>query len=368
MRWLIEDLRGNPRIELQLIALGPHFSPVFGYTGKSIPSTKSARFSIEHVECLLDSDTDVGMAKTIGVATLGIADTLARFRPDILVLIADRYEMLAPAAAALALRIPMAHIEGGEITVGAIDDAVRNALTKMSHLHFACTRTAAERIAAMGEQPWRITFSGSLSLDAFRRERLLSRQQLERKLGFEMEPNAVMCIYHPVTMLSNTVEEAGDVFAALENLKQQIVFLYPNADAGSRELIRRAVDLAAGHRNARLLVNLDHCGYLSLLKHAGVLMGNSSSGIIEATSLGVPVVNIGIRQRGREHAANVLDVPAKRSAIEAAIRKALAPDFRKSAQGLENPYGSGRAAQAISRVLASAPLGPKLLFKHAELL
>ena len=170
MRYLVDELRRNRQVELQLIAMGPHLSPAFGHTSKSIASAKSARFVIEQVECLLDSDTDVGMAKTIGVATLGIADALARLRPDILVLIADRYEMLAPAAASLALRIPMAHIEGGEITVGAIDDAVRNALTKMSHLHFACTHKAAGRIAAMGEERWRITFSGSLSLDALRRE------------------------------------------------------------------------------------------------------------------------------------------------------------------------------------------------------
>ena len=368
MRWLIDELQRTSQIELQVIALGPHLSPAFGHTGKSIPLARSARFSIDHVECLLDSDTDVGMAKTIGVATLGIADTLARLRPDILVLIADRYEMLAPAAAALTLRIPMAHIEGGEITVGAIDDAVRNALTKMSHLHFACTHTTAQRIAAMGEESWRITFSGSLSLDALRRERLLSRLQLNKKLGFEVEPDAVVCVYHPVTMLPNTVEEASEVFGALSALNQQLILVYPNADAGSRELIRRAIDFAAEHRNARVLVNLEHRVYLSLLKHAGVLVGNSSSGIIEATSLAVPAVNVGIRQRGREHAPNVLDVPAKRRAIQTAIRKALSPDFRKSIQGLENPYGSGRAAKIIGKVLEGVPLGPKLLFKHAELL
>lgn len=367
-RWLVDELRRNSQIEVQLIALGPHLSPLFGNTGKTIASTKSVRFSFEQVECLLDSDTDVGMAKTIGVATLGVADVLARLRPDILVLIADRYEMLAPAAAALALRIPMAHIEGGEITVGAIDDAVRNALTKMSHLHFACTRKAAERIAAMGEEDWRITFSGSLSLDVLQRERLLTRVQLKRKLGFEIEPDAVVCLYHPVTMLANTVEEAKEVFETLRNLDQQLVFVYPNADAGGRELIQMAVRVAAEHGNARVLVNLEHRVYLSLLKNAGVLVGNSSSGIIESTSLGIPVVNIGIRQRGREHATNVLDVPAKRRAIQAAVREALAPDFRRSVQGLENPYGSGRAAQTISKVLAAAPLGPKLLFKHAELL
>jgi UDP-hydrolysing UDP-N-acetyl-D-glucosamine 2-epimerase len=367
VRWLLHELNGNPEIELQVIALGPHLSPAFGHTGKEIAKV-AGEFKVEQIECLLDSDTDVGMAKTIGVATLGFADTLARLRPDILVLIADRYEMLAPAAAALALRIPLAHIEGGEITVGAIDDAVRNALTKMSHLHFACTRKAAKRIASMGEEPWRITFSGSLSLDALRRERLLSASQLQKQLGLVVDRDTVVCVYHPVTMLESTVHEADHVFAALKSLQNEIVFIYPNADAGSRELIRRAEAFATRRSNAHVLVNLDHVAYLSLLKHSGALVGNSSSGIIESTSLGVPVVNIGIRQLGREHAVNVIDVPAAGKAIEAGIKKALSLQFRKSIQRLKSPYGEGKAAKIISRVLARAPLDQKLLFKHADLL
>jgi UDP-hydrolysing UDP-N-acetyl-D-glucosamine 2-epimerase len=284
VRWLLHELRRNQKVDLQVIALGPHLSPLFGHTGHQV-SKSSDDVRVDHIECLLDSDTDVGMAKTIGVATLGFADTLARLRPDILVLIADRYEMLAPAAAALALRIPLAHIEGGEITLGAIDDAVRNALTKMSHLHFACTRKAAIRISAMGEDHWRITFSGSLSLDALRRERLLSASQLEKQLGFAVDHETVVCVYHPVTMLGNTIEEASEVFAALKQQQNHIVFIYPNADAGSRELIRRAEAFAAKYSRARVLVNLDHLAYLSLLKHSGALIGNSSSGIIESTPL-----------------------------------------------------------------------------------
>jgi len=362
-RWLLHDLARHPAVELQVIALGPHLSPAFGRTGKEISAKK-----ITSVECLLDSDTDVGMAKTIGVAMLGLADALDRLRPDILLLIADRYEMLAPAAVALALRIPIAHVEGGEITVGAIDDAVRNALTKMSHLHFACTRRAAERIAAMGEEAWRITFSGSLSLDHLRRERLLSKTQVEKKLDVKFQPGAVLCIYHPVTLLKNTVEEADEVFAGLDQIKRQVIFIYPNADAGCRDLIRRAEDFTASHKSSRVFVNLDHRTYLSLLSNVGVLVGNSSSGIIESTSLEVPAVNVGIRQLGREHAANVIDVPAERKAIRNAVRRALSPEFRCSIRGLESPYGSGGAAKIITDVLIRAPLGPKLLLKRAELL
>jgi len=362
LRWLLHDLERSGKAEVQLIALGPHLSPIFGHTAQHIEE------QVTKIECLLDSDTDVGMAKTIAVATLGLADVLGKMRPDILLIIADRYEMLAPAAVALALRIPIAHIEGGEITVGAIDDTVRNALTKMSHLHFACTEQAAERIAQMGEEPWRITFSGSLSLDALRRERLLTRLQLEKKLGVSLASDSVVCIYHPVTMMQNTISEAAEVFAAIEALKQQLIFIFPNADAGARELIRRVEKSLAKRPDSRIFVNLDHRTYLSLLKHAGVLVGNSSSGIIESTSLEVPAVNIGIRQRGREHAANVIDVPAKKDTIVVAVRRALTPGFRASIRKLKSPYGEGHAATAVARVLLNTPLGPKLLFKHADLL
>jgi UDP-N-acetylglucosamine 2-epimerase (non-hydrolysing)/GDP/UDP-N,N'-diacetylbacillosamine 2-epimerase (hydrolysing) len=362
VRWLLHDLARHPAVELQVIALGPHLSPAFGHTGREISAARVTR-----VECLLDSDTDVGMAKTIGVATLGLADTLDRLRPDILLLIADRYEMLAPAAVALALRIPIAHVEGGEITVGAIDDAVRNALTKMSHLHFACTRRAAERVASMGEELWRIKFSGSLSLDHLRRERLLTKAQVEKRLRLKLGAGAVLCIYHPVTLLKNTVEEAEEVFAALGSIHRQVIFIYPNADAGCRELIQRAEEFAASHKSSRVFVNLDHRTYLSLLKNVGVLVGNSSSGIIESTSLEIPAVNVGIRQMGREHAANVIDVPARRVAIRAGIARALSAKFRRSIRGLESPYGVGGASKIIVRTLVRTPLGARLLFKNANL-
>ena len=362
LRWLFHDLLRHRAVELNVVALGPHFSPTFGNTAQAISSVRVTR-----VECLLDSDTDVGMAKTIGVATLGLADALDRLRPDILLLIADRYEMLAPAAAALALRIPVAHVEGGEITRGAIDDAVRNALTKMSHLHFACTRKAAERIASMGEDPGRITFSGSLSLDFLQREKLFTKAEIEKKLALELRRDSLVCIYHPVTLFRDTLEEAEELLAALEGLEQPVHFIYPNADAGSRELIRRAESFAV-RRGSRVFTNLEHLTYLSFLQNVGALIGNSSSGIIESTSLKVPVVNVGIRQAGREHAANVIDVPAERIAIRKAVLRALSPQFRRSIRDLRSPYGEGKAARIITNVLLKAPPARKLLFKHAELL
>ncbi len=359
---LLQELSSYPLIDLQLIALGPQLSPDFGHTGKEL--LKLHARSLTSVECLLSSDSDTGMAKTLGVATLGLADVLGRMRPDILVLIADRYEMLAPAAVALTLRIPIAHIEGGEITAGAIDDAVRNAITKMAHLHFACTKRAQKRIIAMGEEPWRVTWSGSLSLDALRRNKLLSKRQIELKLRVSLTPDTVLAIYHPVTLMRDTVFESSAMFEALEEVSHPVLFIYPNADAGSRKLIQKTEAFVAAHPRSKLFVNLEHSTFLSLLKHAGAILGNSSGGVIESASLGVPALNIGIRQQGREHAANVLDVPAETRAILRALKKALSPEFRRSVQDLENPYGDGHAAQRIAKVLAEAPLGSELLLKR----
>ncbi len=361
LRWLLHDLAKHPAIDLRVIALGPHLSPEFGHTGKEITQRNPKAFTT--IECLLSSDTDVGMAKTLGLATLGLADALGRIRPDLVLLIADRYEMLAPASVALTLRIPIAHIEGGEITSGAIDDAVRNAITKMSHLHFACTRIAQQRIIAMGEQPWRVSFSGSLSLDHLRRTKLLTKRQVEKKLKIKLNQKTILALYHPVTLMKDTVEEAEEMLAALRGTRHQILFIYPNADAGSRKLVQMTERFITAHPSSRLFVNLDHTTYLSLLKNVDLLMGNSSSGIIESTSLGIPTLNIGIRQRGREHAANVLDVAANRKEIVRAMKHALAPGFRRAVQDLENPYGEGHASQTITGGLAKAPLGPKLLFK-----
>src|SRR5215469_1059606 len=200
--WPLHDLFHHPNVDLRLIAMGPHLSPEFGQTVREI---EQDGFPIAaRIECLLSSDTDVGMAKTIGVATLSLADCLGQMRPDLLLLIADRYEMLAPASVALALRIPIAHIEGGEISEGAIDDAVRNALTKMSHIHFTSTELAKQRVIAMGEEAWRVHRAGAPSLDHLRRSKLLTRAELEAKLQLDLSRPTILVTYHPVTILSDT--------------------------------------------------------------------------------------------------------------------------------------------------------------------
>lgn len=361
--WPLRELAARPEIELKLIVLGAHLSHEFGHTLDVIARDGFA--IAEKIECLLSSDTDVGMAKTIGVAVLGLADALDRMRPDLLLLIADRYELLAPAAVALALRIPIAHIEGGEISEGAIDDAVRNALTKMSHLHFTATENSRLRVLALGEESWRVHRVGAPSIDHLCRQELVGREELEAELGVKLNPPAVVVSYHPVTLARETTVEAAAVFSALERIPQQILFCFPNADAGSRALIQRARAFCGQNARAHLFVNLENLKYWSLLASVDLLLGNSSGGIMETATLGLPTVNVGIRQQGRERPRNVLDAAAETGAILQAVARALSPAFRASLSGLTNPYGDGHAAERMVEVLSTLPPAEELLFKRA---
>ena len=360
--WPLRDLSENENVDLKIIALGSHLSPEFGNTFQEIVNDG---FTIDsRIECLLSSDTDVGMAKTIGMATLSLADVLGQMRPDLLLLIADRYEMLAPASVALALRIPIAHIEGGEVSEGAIDDAVRNALTKMSHIHFTSTSAARERVIAMDEEEWRVHRAGAPSLDHLRRRTLLSREQVEEQLGLDLQTTTILVVYHPMTIARDTLQEADALFAALENLTDQILFCYPNADAGSRALIDRTKLFVGRRGHGRIFTNLDPATYLSLLRQVDMLVGNSSSGIMESASFSLPTINVGLRQQGRERARNVLDADAHPRAILEAVSSARTPEFRGSLRGMVNPYGEGFASETIVRVLTTVPLAQELLLKR----
>ena len=361
--WPLKDLAARPDVDLRIIAMGSHLSPEFGRT---IQEIENDGFPIDaRIECLLSSDTDVGMAKTIGVAMLSLADTLGSMRPDLLLLIADRYEMLAPAAVALALRIPIAHIEGGEISEGAIDDAVRNALTKMSHLHFTSTIRARQRVIAMGEEEWRVHRAGAPSLDHLRRNTLLSREQLESQLQIDLSRSSILVAYHPVTIERDTLLETDALFSALAALPDQIIFCHPNADAGSRALIERGRSFLAAENRARSFVNLDPLVYWSLLRQMTLMLGNSSSGIMETPSFALPTVNVGLRQQGRERARNILDAAPDSASILNAVRRAKSAEFQNSLAEMTNPYGDGHASETIVEVLTSAPLGVKLLMKRS---
>ncbi|HXS78439.1 MAG TPA: UDP-N-acetylglucosamine 2-epimerase [Terracidiphilus sp.] len=363
--WPLRELAADAGIELGVFALGPHLSPQFGGT---ISEIEKDRFPIKaRIECLLNSDSDTGMAKTIGIAIQSLADALTAWRPDILLLIADRYEMLAPASVAVALRIPIAHIEGGEISQGAIDDQVRNAITKLAHIHFTSTETARRRVIAMGEEEWRVHRAGAPSLDHLKRSKLLSREEVEAALGLMIKKPSILAAWHPVTILRDTNGEADALFRALEKTTGQLIFVYPNSDAGSHALIERTRALAAKRHDTHLFVNLDAVTYWSLLRLVDAMVGNSSSGIMEAASFALPVVNVGIRQQGRERARNVMDVPAETDAIVGGLERVLKPGFRQRLLGMTNPYGEGSAAKTIAQVLSRVRLEHLLVKEPAPL-
>jgi len=350
------------RVRISLLVGGAHLDDRFGRT---IDAIREAGYAVaDEVPFLADDDSDRGMGEGIGRAVGIFSAALDRLRPDMVLLIADRFEMLAPAAAAMALRIPLAHIEGGEISEGAIDQQVRDALTKMSHLHLVPTQDAADRVIAMGEEPWRVRVTGAPSLDHLRLDDIPGRESVEAVVGLPLDPAPVVVAFHPTTMHRDTVGEAEVFFDAIEVCPLPLVFCFPNADAGYARIITLAEGICGRREDAVLRVNLDHLHYWGLIQHASCLAGNSSSGIMEAASLELPVVNVGIRQQGRTRAANIIDAAADGAAINDALAAATSPAFRASLAGMTNPYGDGHAAEAIVEALASAPTGERLLIKR----
>ena len=349
--------------ELSLLVGGAHLAPRFGST---VDAIRAGGYAVAaEIPFLAQDDSRRGMGEGIGRAVLGFTEALDRLRPDMLLLIADRFEMLAPAAAAMALRIPIAHIEGGEISEGAIDQQVRDALTKMSHLHLVPTQDAADRVIAMGESPWRVHVTGAPSLDHLNLDTIPTRDQVASVVGMALDPPPVVVAFHPTTLRADTVDEANVFFEALAQLSAPMVFCFPNADAGYARIIELAESVCQSRDDAVLRVNLDHLHYWGLLQHAACLAGNSSSGIMEAASLELPVVNVGIRQQGRTRAANIIDAPAEIEAILKALDEACAPGFREGLAGLVNPYGDGHASEAIAQVQASVEWGDACLIKEA---
>ena len=352
---VLRRIQADSDLKLHLIISGMHLSPEFGSTVDAIVADG---FNIgDRVEMLLSADTPEGIAKSMGLGTIGFAQVFARTRPDILIVAADRFEMHAAAVAALPFKIPVAHIEGGDLTEGAIDDALRHSMTKLSHLHFVSTDEYAGRVKQLGEEPWRVIVSGAPSLDNLKSFTLLSADELEQKYNVAMKPSPLLVTFHPVTL---EYEEAGyqisELLAALEKFDAPIIFTRPNADTHGRIIdkeIRRFVD---SHPSAHLVGNFGARDYWSVMSLAGVMVGNSSSALIEAPSLKVPAVNVGNRQRGRLRARNVIDVGYSRDEIARGIEKALDPDFRKGLRDLTNPYGAGDAAEKIVERLKTVNL------------
>lgn len=361
---LLRKIQADPDLRLHLIVAGMHLSPEFGLTVKAI---EADGFEIgERVEMLLSSDAPEGIAKSMGLGMIGFAQAYARFRPNILVVLGDRFEMHAAALAALPFKIPVAHIHGGEITQGAIDDALRHSITKLSHLHFVSTQEYARRVIQMGEEPWRVIVSGAPSLDNLRVIRLLTREEVAARFGLHIDETPfLLATFHPVTLEYEQTEwQVTELLAALEACDLPVVFTMPNADTSGRTIARMIEEFVATHSSAQAVDNLGTQGYFSMMALAAAMVGNSSSGIVEAASFELPVVNVGSRQRGRVRGANVIDVDYKRTIILEGLQKALDPQFRAKLRGIRNPYGSGESSDKIVEVLKQVQLDDALVMKR----
>lgn len=354
--WILKDLEASPDVELQLCVTGAHLTPEFGNT---IEAIRADRFAIAaEVPSFTAGDTSVAVAQSIGRGVSGFGEALTRLRPDLLLLMADRYEIFAAAAAAAVLRVPIAHLSGGESTEGLFDDQLRHAITKLSHLHFASMEVYRERIIRMGECPDRVFTVGEPGLDHVHRTTLLDRDAASAAVGLDLSRPTAVVTFHPVTLEpEHTGAYVAELLEALDRSPDlQLAMTYPGADPGAQVIARAFEEYARRRPRAVLHKNLGTLRYLSLLRHARAMVGNSSSGLVEAPSFELPALNIGSRQRGRVRAANVLDVDCRADAISDGLRKVLDPGFRARLKGQGNPYGDGRTSERVVRILRTCDL------------
>ena len=366
---LLAEIRSDPGLRLQIIATGMHLSADFGLTYREI---ESDGFAIdEKVDLRLSSDTPTGIAASIGFGVQGVAAGLDRLRPALLVGLGDRFELLAAVTAAAVSRIPVAHIHGGESSEGAYDELFRHAVTKMSHLHFAAAEMYRRRIIRMGEAPERVFNVGALGIDNILQTRPIAPADLAADLGVSLAGPTFLVTYHPATLESEPPENSfRELLAALEGRPDaMVIFTKPNADLDGRVIGRMVDEFVAAHpRRSAAFTSLGRIRYLSLLRLVDAVIGNSSSGIIEAPAVHTPAINIGDRQQGRARAASVIDCRARRDDITAAIARLDDPDFRRAVAQAANPYGQGGAAAKIKSILKSHDLKDILMkkFYNAE--
>ncbi|MXQ12901.1 UDP-N-acetylglucosamine 2-epimerase [Microvirga makkahensis] len=360
-RQIMDRIDASPELEYSLLVSGAHLTEV----GRTIDEIRSDGRPIAVEIPLSETSADqASMTKATGQVIVALADYFSRCRPDILMVLGDRFEMFAVAAAAVPFNIPIAHIHGGELSFGAIDDVFRHAITKMAHLHFAATEDYARRIIRMGEEPWRVTVSGAPALDNVRLASLPSRKELEERFGLSLAVKPLLVTFHPVTRQPSEVEEQiAALLSALGRFDVPVVFTAPNADAGGAVIRRHIGEFVSVHRDSYLIENFGALNYLAMLREAVAVVGNSSSGLIEAPSFKVPTVNIGDRQKGRTRAANVIDVPAEPEEIFRGVQTALSEPFRRSLKNMINPYGDGHAAERIVNVLERVELDERLIAK-----
>lgn len=362
LRPVLRMLHADSKIDLRVIAAAAHLSPEFG---KTVALIEADGFPIDaRVEMTLSSDSPEGISKSIGLGVAGFAQVYAAAEYDLLLILGDRYEMMAAALAAVPFRLPIAHLHGGELTFGAIDEAFRHAITKMAHLHFVSNEEHAARVIQMGEAPWRVVVSGAPGIDALMQTPDLTGAQFRERFGFDLPGDFLLVTFHSTTQeWEQAGEQAHHLVNALGKSGRTVLFTMPNADTGGR-VIRSVIAEALGsHPDWRAVENLHTDGYVTAMRRCAAMVGNTSSGIIEAPSFGVPVVNIGTRQAGRMRAPSTLDVDYGAEAILAGIERATSADFRAMAKTSVNPYGDGDASAKIVARLKSQELGHALTYK-----
>ena len=355
--WLLKEIQKNAFLTLQLAVTGMHLSPQFGLTVREIEADGFVPDA--KIEMLISSDTPTAIAKSIGLGVIGFAGALEQLRPDLLVVLGDRFEIFAAVQAAMCARIPIAHIHGGELTEGAIDDAIRHAITKMSHLHFVAAEEYRKRVIQLGEAPTRVWNVGSLGVEAIQRMKLMSRYALSKSVGFDLSKPYFLVTYHPVTLCSPQGRGGVDsLLSALQAFPEhRILITGINADANNSEIRQSIAEFSSRHvRRVHCVMSLGQQRYLSAMRYADAVIGNSSSGLIEAPVLNVPTVNIGARQRGRIRALTVIDVPENEKAIIGGIRRALSKGRTLNRREKETLFGRRRVANKIVDVLANQPL------------
>lgn len=356
LRWVMEGIRKSPVLNLQLVVTGMHLSPEFGLTVNDI---KADGFCIDRcVEMLVSSDTPAGITKSMGLGLIGFADVMTVLQPDMLLVLGDRYEILAAATSAMIARIPIAHLHGGEATEGLIDEAIRHSITKMSHLHFVAADDYRRRVIQLGEKPRSVFKVGGLGIDNIRNIKLLERDVLEESLGFKFAARNLMITFHPVTLDSHSSEhQMEEVLAGLHELNDtHLIFTMPNADTDGRILFKQIEEFVSQHENATVFTSLGQLRYLSCIAQVDAAVGNSSSGLAEVPSFKKATINIGDRQRGRIKASSVIDCLPERSAIIHALTRAYSDEFQNKLKSVINPYGKGGASQSIVEILESTKL------------
>ena len=351
LRWVMQGIQDDPDLVLQVIATGAHLSPEFGLTYREI---EKEGFQIDHkVEMLTSSDTSVGIAQSMGLGMIGFAGALSTLKPDLIVVLGDRFEIFSAVSAALVARIPVAHLHGGETTEGAFDEAFRHSITKMSHLHFVAAQAYRQRVIQLGEQPQRVFQVGGLGVDTIKRTKLLDRAALEATMDFKFGIKNLLITFHPVTLESETAEaQMGELLAALSTqVDTQLIFTMPNADSDGRALIKMVEQFVAQHPNARAYTSLGQLRYLSCIAQVDGVVGNSSSGLAEVPSFKKGTVNIGDRQLGRLQAESVINCAPVKAQIEEALAVLYSAEFQSRLKAVRNPYGEGGASEQIVKTI-----------------